>query len=48
MSYDLEIFQLQSEDLNFYSNYVPLISFKYKYQKQAVEEYILEEVKDFF
>jgi len=48
VSYDLKIIQLQSEDLNFYSNYVPLISFKYKYQKQAIEEYILEEVKDFF
>ena len=48
MNYELNIIQVQSDDLAFYSNYVPLISFKNKYQKDAVEEYILEEVKDFF
>jgi hypothetical protein len=48
MNYELDIIQVQSENLYFYSNYVPLISFKNKYQKDAVEEYILEEVKDFF
>lgn len=48
MSYELDIIQLQSERLDFYSDYVPVISFKNKYQKDSVEEYILEEVKDFF
>jgi hypothetical protein len=48
MNYQLDIIQVQSENFYFYSNYVPLISFKNKYQKDALEEYILEEVKDFF
>ncbi|MBD2541044.1 hypothetical protein [Coleofasciculus sp. FACHB-SPT36] len=45
---ELKIIQLQSENLGFYSNYVPLISFKNKKQKEATEDYILEQVKDFF
>jgi hypothetical protein len=48
VSCELEIIQLQSENLAFSSNYVPLISFKNKYQKDAVEDYILEEAKVFF
>ncbi|MBD1891357.1 hypothetical protein [Coleofasciculus sp. FACHB-SPT9] len=48
MSYELDIIQLQSESLDFYSDYVPVISFKNQYQKDAVEGYIIEKVKDFF
>ena len=50
MSYELDIIQLHknSEDSDFYSDYVPAISFKSKYQKDIIEKYILEEVKDFF
>lgn len=48
MSHKLDIIQLHSENSDFYSDYVPLISFKDKCQKDTVEKYILEEVKDFF
>ncbi|MBW4573521.1 MAG: hypothetical protein KME31_37885 [Tolypothrix carrinoi HA7290-LM1] len=45
-----EIFWLHSESLNieFKSDYVPLISFKKKEQKEAAENYILEETTEFF
>jgi hypothetical protein len=50
VSYELDIIQLHenSEHLDFYSDYVPVISFKNKFQKDIIEKYILEEVKDFF
>ncbi len=50
MSYELDIIQLHknSENSDFYSDYVPVITFKNKYQKDIIENYILEEVKDFF
>ena len=48
MSNELDIIQLHSEPSNFYSDYIPVISFKNKYQKDHVEKYIFEEVKDFF
>jgi hypothetical protein len=47
VSYGLDIIQLHT-DSDFYSDYVPIISFKNKYQKEIIEKYILEEVKDFF
>lgn len=47
MSQELDIIQLHS-DSDFYSDYVPVISFKNKYQKETIEKYILEEVKFFF
>jgi hypothetical protein len=50
VSYELDIIQLHknSEGSDFYSDYVPVISFKNKSQKDIIEKYILEEVKDFF
>ena len=48
MSYELDIIQLHSEKSIFCSDYIPVISFKNKYQKDKVEDYIFEEVKDFF
>lgn len=48
MSHGLDIIQVNSENSNFYSHYVPIISFKNKYQKETIEKYILKEVEDFF
>ncbi len=48
MSHELGVFGVRSEILVFHSDYVPLISFQNKDQKDAAEEYIFDEVKDFF
>jgi len=48
VSHELDIIQLHSENSELYSDYVPVISFKHKDQKDKVENYIFEQVKDFF
>jgi len=48
VSHELDIIQLHSENSELYSDYVPVISFKHKDQKDNVENYIFEQVKDFF
>ncbi len=48
MSNEIDIIGIRSESLCYESDYVPFISFKNKFQKDAVEKYILEEVDDFF
>jgi hypothetical protein len=48
VSYELDVFGLRSEILVFQSDYVPLISFQNKDQKDAAEKYIFDEVKEFF
>ncbi len=47
MSSELDIIQLHSKNSEFYSDYIPVISFKHKDQKDNVENYIFNQVKDF-
>ena len=48
MIHELDVFGVRSEILVFQSDYVPLISFQNKDQKDAAEKYIFAEVKEFF
>uniref|UniRef100_UPI001ABA56F7 hypothetical protein n=1 Tax=Aetokthonos hydrillicola TaxID=1550245 RepID=UPI001ABA56F7 len=50
MTNDLEIVGVRSQEQNLYfqSDYVPLISFKNKEQKDKAEKYIILEACDFF
>jgi hypothetical protein len=47
VSHELDIIQLHS-DSDYDSDYVPVIFFKNKEQKETIEKYIFKEVKDFF
>jgi hypothetical protein len=47
MSSEIEVFGIQSKNVAFQSDYIPLISFKSKQQKYAAENYITQEANYF-